>query len=295
MTRFNTSTTTFEFYNGTSWVGVGLLDGTSEATAAPSASAILIANPTAASGLYWIKPSGTSTAYRTFCDMQYDGGGWVMALAYYKGQTPIQDVNAGYFASPQIAANASSLTIDQVARTNDPLQSFCMPAGFWSAFGSTSQGRGEIREEYSISGGTWPSNSTRVVIWHGGRTSGGAAGNFLTSTQMTNARTVMGWSGRNSINYGAAVGSSTRGGYLSNTLGIPSRYSSDSTTDTVLGISVDASHLSFSATDGTNFYRNDGASSGSSWMGRGSGYGQAGSSLNPGEPNGTRWGFIFIR
>jgi len=294
MTRYNTSTTAFEFYNGTSWVGIGVLDGTSEATAAPSASYILSINPTATSGLYWIKPSGTSIAYQTFCDMQYDGGGWVMAFAYYKGQTPVQNVDVGYYSSPQAAATAISQSISAIARTNDPLNSFCMPAGFWSAFGSNSQGRGEIREEYAISGGTWPNNTNRVVIFHGGRTSGGAAGNFLTSTQMTNARLVQGWNGRNTVAIESTVGNTSRSGYLKNTLGVPSPYTG--TGDSILGISVDPNNLGApTTTDGTNSYTNQQAQNNSSWMGRGNNSSAAGTSTNGGEPNGTRWGFVFIR
>jgi hypothetical protein len=293
MQRFNTSTNTLEFYNGTAWVGIGLQDGLTEGTAAPSATYIKTINPAATNGIYWIKPAGTATAFQVYCDMTYDGGAWIMAFAYHKGQPPVSDV-ANYFQSPQAAATGSSLTLAQVARVDDPLQSFVMPESFFTAFGSNNQGRGEVREEYAISGGTWPNNTNRVVIFHGGRTSGGAAGNFLTSTQMANARTVMGFNGRNAIAIESTVGNTSRSGYLKNTLGVPSPYTGGNSS--ILGISVDPNNLGApTTTDGTNSYTNQQATAGSSWMGRGTGYSAQGSSTNGGEPNGTRWGFVFIR
>ena len=56
------------------------LDSTKGATSgnpAPSAGYILAANPSAASGLYWIAPPG-QTAQQLYCDMAYDGGGWML-------------------------------------------------------------------------------------------------------------------------------------------------------------------------------------------------------------------------
>jgi hypothetical protein len=56
-------------------------DGSSEARAATSATAILAVNPAAPDGAYWIKPTGwTDSAFRVHCIMQSNGGGWMLAL-----------------------------------------------------------------------------------------------------------------------------------------------------------------------------------------------------------------------
>jgi hypothetical protein len=67
MTRFNTSTSVIEYYNGVSWVGIGLLDGSSQASAASSGAAIRAINPSPADGNYWFLPPGYgSTAIQTY-------------------------------------------------------------------------------------------------------------------------------------------------------------------------------------------------------------------------------------
>ncbi len=60
------------------------LDGTSSTLAAPSASFIKSLTGTTSDGKYWIKaPSGTNTAFQTYCIMSRDGGGWMKALQFY--------------------------------------------------------------------------------------------------------------------------------------------------------------------------------------------------------------------
>jgi hypothetical protein len=52
--------------------------GTVNTNPATSATAILTVNPTAQSGLYWIKPTGYSgSAFQVYCDMETSGGGWM--------------------------------------------------------------------------------------------------------------------------------------------------------------------------------------------------------------------------
>lgn len=54
--------------------------GTSPLTAAVSATAIKTANPTAASGLYWLKPNAWTYPALCYCEMTLHGGGWVYLL-----------------------------------------------------------------------------------------------------------------------------------------------------------------------------------------------------------------------
>lgn len=56
------------------------LNGSTEARAAKSAADILLINPSAPSGSYWIKPEGSATAHLTYCDMELEGGGWTQMM-----------------------------------------------------------------------------------------------------------------------------------------------------------------------------------------------------------------------
>lgn len=273
-------------------LGSRLLDGQSPSTAASSANELL-KNGYTGSGIYWINPGGSYTggAVQIYCDQVYDGGGWMLAFAYNKSQSPVSDVSS-YYASPQAAATATSQSISVIARPNDPLASYCLSDNFWRMYGSDGIGRGEIREEYCISGGTWPNNTNRIVSYHGGRTSGGIDGNFLTSNLLSTARTTLGYTGRANTSY-RFMGQVSRGGYTSNSINYETPYTGAGT-NTVLGISLDATTLNIdrNLASGTN----QAAAASASWMGRGNCCGLgAGSSLNGAEPNGTRWGLVFIR
>ncbi len=54
--------------------------GLTEATAASSAKAIKDAWNSAPTGTYWIKPSGQSVAYKVYCVMDIEGGGWELCV-----------------------------------------------------------------------------------------------------------------------------------------------------------------------------------------------------------------------
>jgi len=58
--------------------GEGL--GSSPLTAATSATAIKLANPSAASGLYWLKPAAWTWPALCYCEMTLHGGGWVYIM-----------------------------------------------------------------------------------------------------------------------------------------------------------------------------------------------------------------------
>jgi hypothetical protein len=80
MGRFNSTTNVLEYYNGTTWVGIGLLDGSSQSTAAPNAEYIKTVTNTTTNGWYWINAAGLGPD-RFYCDMNYSGGGWTMVIA----------------------------------------------------------------------------------------------------------------------------------------------------------------------------------------------------------------------
>jgi hypothetical protein len=84
MGRFNTTTGVLEYYNGTTWVGIGLLDGSSQSTAAPNAEYIKNVTSTTTDGWYWIDAGGLGPD-QFYCDMNYSGGGWTMVLANRAG------------------------------------------------------------------------------------------------------------------------------------------------------------------------------------------------------------------
>ena len=88
---YNTSTSALEIYANNTWNTVGQSNlGLTQSSPATSAQAILQSNPTAASGTYWIQPSGyTGSAFQVYCDMSTAGGGWMHVGT-------ISDNNEGY-------------------------------------------------------------------------------------------------------------------------------------------------------------------------------------------------------
>jgi hypothetical protein len=84
MTRYNTQTAVVEFYNGTTWVGIGLLDGSSPTTAAASAQAIKNLTGTTTNAHYWINWANDGVARRIWCEMNLESGGWMMIANYNK-------------------------------------------------------------------------------------------------------------------------------------------------------------------------------------------------------------------
>ena len=75
LTRISSAWTVRTYF---SVFGDGL--GTSPLTAATSATAIKLANPSAASGLYWIQPATWTYPALCYCEMTLHGGGWVYIM-----------------------------------------------------------------------------------------------------------------------------------------------------------------------------------------------------------------------
>jgi len=78
--------------------------GSSEDNPAPNAMAIMRANPGCASGSYWIDWGGPKLIH---CEMNLEGGGWMMILNYVKGQGLNSNVYTRTDSFPQLASEYS--------------------------------------------------------------------------------------------------------------------------------------------------------------------------------------------
>lgn len=113
-TRVNTDTDAIEYYNGTSWIGIGVLDGSSSSVAAPSASYIKqVLGGTASNGLYWIKTANMQYPIQVYCDMTYDGGGWMLLAYGYVGSTGDSSSN---YAIPNLNHDSTSWSYNPTSR-----------------------------------------------------------------------------------------------------------------------------------------------------------------------------------
>lgn len=59
-------------------IGAGTGDGSSAANAGSSALSIKQRTGTTTNGLYWVKPNPAGSAFQVYCDMNTDGGGWML-------------------------------------------------------------------------------------------------------------------------------------------------------------------------------------------------------------------------
>lgn len=95
MMRVNTSIGWVEYYDGSDWKPVinAPGDGLTAATAGRSARAIKALTGTSTTGFYWIKAPGMALPIRVYCDMSYDGGGYMLITYGYVGSTGDSSVN----------------------------------------------------------------------------------------------------------------------------------------------------------------------------------------------------------
>ena len=81
--RYNTTTGAPEYYSGTAWQTIGALDGTSSGKAALKSTDILLYNPAAPTGWYWLAINGVPT--QVYVDNVFSGGGWVLVATHANG------------------------------------------------------------------------------------------------------------------------------------------------------------------------------------------------------------------
>ena len=111
---FNSADNQLRIYNGSEWGAVVFSALGTQANPAQTASDILADNPLATSGLYWIKSPGMVNAQQVYCDMSYDGGGW-MLIAY--GHVATVSSGSSNYAIPNLNHDADTWGYNPNARS----------------------------------------------------------------------------------------------------------------------------------------------------------------------------------
>ncbi|XP_062514145.1 uncharacterized protein LOC134189784 isoform X1 [Corticium candelabrum] len=81
--RWNREKRVIEICNGVEWVGVSGCSILKGSKSFPGASCKDIKQQgVKGNGIYWIQPPGSNFSFQAYCDMQTDGGGWMLLYAY---------------------------------------------------------------------------------------------------------------------------------------------------------------------------------------------------------------------
>ena len=115
---YDSSTKSIKVWNGNAWTAAGLTqsgDGSSENSPGVSAAAIKALNPSASTGMYWIKNETMEVPVQVYCDMSYDGGGWMM-LAY--GYVYTTGTSGNNYALPNLNCNDESYNYNPTSRSS---------------------------------------------------------------------------------------------------------------------------------------------------------------------------------
>lgn len=151
MMRFNANNAAPEYYNGSAWVSLGTLDGSSPGLAAPSAAAIYNLG-VRTSGLYWLKPAGWSYPAQFYCEMNLHGGGWIYLLQRqcYSTGTSNSSLPGSYLTGQSGTPNHASSNFYGVVDQNGGTKT---PQDIWNAFvGSSTAGKMYAREIQTSNG-----------------------------------------------------------------------------------------------------------------------------------------------
>jgi hypothetical protein len=122
---FNSQFGVYEFFNGTSWISIGLADGSSSSTAAASAAAIDALNPGGfPNGVYWIELPIVG-ATQVYCNMQYNdpvhGRGWMLAGKVDGGSTYFNIVSSNW---SNVTTTGNATTINDSANMKSNVWNF---------------------------------------------------------------------------------------------------------------------------------------------------------------------------
>jgi hypothetical protein len=142
--------------------------------------AILNANESSGSGIYWIKPSGT--VFPVYCDMVTDGGGWTLTVRLNTNDSTIQKWDSAFWTA--------SSEQGSISNSNDYLSPAYYTLGIWdkilidyrytvgqqkrmvAAFSGSNSGtlQSQTTKSPSNSNPTWSryyTNNSEATNWYG--------------------------------------------------------------------------------------------------------------------------------
>lgn len=117
--------------------------GEGPGTASTSCAALLAARPGIASGAYWLKPATSGDAFRAYCDMTNEGGGWTLVWSNLRGSRGKPFTDLQY----KSAINTLPRSVGVVGAD---LEAFMVYTGLkhWAALGPGGQWRYDWAPDY---------------------------------------------------------------------------------------------------------------------------------------------------